>query len=1331
MMAPSKQFPMDTIVISRRTNMRNAWTRLVQTAVAGLLVVGFGCAGDVDEVDRVQPAYITKADLLDSSWYYRRTVVDSAETMGPTTTIGTGDLFTIERIRWDIQEELLIAYRDYEYIIGGEDGQLPGSDYYGTPMAAFPITSHFDIIYQYNPETGEKTNVRVEDQSDRQWFERDYMRVDWSTNKNPALDFLIPVETSAQDFYVHEDDVTNPYRARIEPADGFMDFVVTHQITPDWYTCGYELDLGYTWCGPGEVRVRHAFMKVDQEAEDGYQPLYYPDSVIKHDAQGNEIFDPETLEVMREPVFERFGYYRLERLTYDRERELTESGRLYRILRFDIWERSVNEMGQEVAYSARTVKPIIYYLNWDFPADLLDVGYRVGEGWNDVFRDTVASLQGKPKSQVPDVFIVKQNSCNLTNLSRYLGAHDDVSDSVNAAMGGTRTTRAKIDPAKLDNWCAATEYFSKDLDDRFTWEQEGDPRYNMLNWISEITPSGFAGYGPMLADPMSGRIVTATANVMGWTIENAATRALEYVDYINDELSLEDLMLGSNLPRLYTTEEFDTHHTSSLESAHLRAKHSVSPEHLESLKSRFSELEAGDSGPMVELENRDHFADRLSRVIGTPLEQQYSITPEDLMIASGAQWQPGMPVSDELMQNASRFQRILDGVKQMDKRDKYLQERTMCPLAELDDALVGLAKELKCLGSCADECFDGGAAPASCVELSADDRRHARRQAIRAYYFEAVALHEVGHNVGLRHNFEGSYDALNYNREYWELETSGLSDQEKLDARQTEYQYSSIMDYHGKINGDFRGLGRYDAAAVKFGYGQMVETFTTANAGVGNRKEALNWRFYNDYTKIPQYVGSVQQMYARADVKWDWNVETTPPANEVPYMFCSDEFAPYTPTCRRFDFGANQREIVAAQYSKYKDYFIFTNFLRNRLNLDPNRVLNRGPSTFSEILMTYQYMYLYQSLDRGFLDTDLGTDMAAAVADGFNLMGEVLSMPVPGLYRRCVDQGDGSVMYYENDDVVVNDAGEYLGYDDELCDMDEASALIMPLGDAEPLFLELTWDMDWEQRTYTYFGTFWDKAAALAYLSLPSAYFFRTDSYADWRAFSVSPYRIYKEPILEVMRSLMTWDRRALASRYDEVSHTFKPRRLIDPAQPLLQVSSDGLTYADNGINDTSLPMIKPPIVRNLRDDATIYGSAFLTSPLDDMLDFSKHTRVTVKGGFDDIEPANLNPGDTAECAIPDSGITYRAFRVNDGFEIAWDLVSDCAQQSGELKQAQEDYAQAQVDLAGDPDDVALIEAYNEAFDAMDDAEDVLASVQQNLQYMRLVHLVYEFGAEL
>ena len=45
---------------------------------------------------------------------------------------------------------------------------------------------------------------------------------------------------------------------------------------------------------------------------------------------------------------------------------------------------------------------------------------------------------------------------------------------------------------------------------------------------------------------------------------------------------------------------------------------------------------------------------------------------------------------------------------------------------------------------------------------------------LRAEIFEATALHEIGHTVGLRHNFQASYDSLNYFDEYWNLRRENL-----------------------------------------------------------------------------------------------------------------------------------------------------------------------------------------------------------------------------------------------------------------------------------------------------------------------------------------------------------------------------------------------------------------------------------------------------------------------------------------------------------------------------------------------------------------------------
>ena len=64
----------------------------------------------------------------------------------------------------------------------------------GLPLLIFAIYSHFDVKREYNAGTGEQTNVIAENTTDRPWEERQYMRVDWSTNHAdpPEVTFTDP-----------------------------------------------------------------------------------------------------------------------------------------------------------------------------------------------------------------------------------------------------------------------------------------------------------------------------------------------------------------------------------------------------------------------------------------------------------------------------------------------------------------------------------------------------------------------------------------------------------------------------------------------------------------------------------------------------------------------------------------------------------------------------------------------------------------------------------------------------------------------------------------------------------------------------------------------------------------------------------------------------------------------------------------------------------------------------------------------------------------------------------------------------------------------------------
>ncbi len=1341
--------------------------RFVGALALAVLGTGLGCAGDVDEVDRVQPAYVKKSELS-GSWYYRRTVVDTGENFGAYASIGTGDLFTIERIRWNIQEKVLYAHRDYEWTPGTEGLEEPGkTDYLGTPVAAFPIIGHFDIIYEYNPETGERSNVRVENASDRQWFEREFMRVDWSKNGNPNLDFIIPVDfldenrVGGGDFYVHEDDATNPWRARVTPERGYMDFVVDHIVVPDPYTCliDYEFDVYDALnCGESEIRVRHAFSRVDDAKQAGYDPLYYPDSVPLTEVdpvsgQRVEITDPDTGEVVREPIFERFSFYRLERLTYDRERDLTETGRLYRILRFDMWKQSVDAAGNVIPYAQRQVEPIVYHINWDFPEKLKATAGEVAAEWNRVFKQAVASIQGRPYDDgrcgggtdpdcaIPDVFILKENACNPQNLHNFLNRHPTVKEQAEEAMGKALSRKNKsgdyvvawpgaeaVELDLLDNWCAAAEYFSRDMgEDAFTWVQEGDPRYNMLNYITKITPSGFAGYGPMLADPVNGRIVTATANIMGWTIENAATRALEYVDYMNGLLTLDDLLLGHDVPLLEGAENYNPRaHTYAVEDALRHSSDTVPAEHLAELRARMQSLGATPADRMVPLENSSYYAERIARVQGTDLEREYLIRPEDLMLASRGQWAPGMPVSDELWDQASFFTRRAERMSRRTRTERLFSEHTFCTPLALDSALVGLAKKL---------------------EDVAD--RDARRDYILKAYFKAVALHEIGHNVGLRHNFAGSYDALNYIPTFWDLEASTLSTDEKLEAGQPEFTYSSIMDYHGKMNGDWQGLGAYDAAAVKFGYGQMLETF--ADPTVTGGKTMKRWLEQHDYRELigpsdidgfednhPPYFSSVDQISNREDVRWDWSTVTdraqvqTLLNREVPYLMCSDEYNQVTPICKTFDFGANQREVQAAAYVNYKNYFIFSRFLRNRLTLDWNRALMRGQLAFMETNLTYKWMYYYLNQDlNGFGQSDRFADMATATARGLNLMSEVLALPSPSVYHRCVlNEGtpQEDTLYRTSgwidwDPLVDPTMG--LGPDNdpasgvtEVCYLDDE--LDVNLGEGFPVFFGFS--EDYVLWTFTYLGTYWDKIAALDQMTDPYAWFPRVNHEEDFSTYSVSLYRLYPEEVNDILLGLVEMDRRSLASQFDVVNH--HDADLV----PRAMVPIEGV--------DPTKPKVQPSLVRNMQLYAVLFGMAFLTSPLDETLDFSKHTRVAIKGSAYDFAAFDSVPAaDRAECMLPESGRTYRALRTaSEGsrIDIAFNFVEECEVWVDRFTAAEQIYLteKATLDAMSESDP-----GYATQEDLVDDlryernrADGELRTIEQLLIYMNRIQQMYEFG---
>ncbi|GAB4303301.1 MAG: hypothetical protein Kow0090_18870 [Myxococcota bacterium] len=831
------------------------------------------CAEQRPDRNYVQPNATPKS-MFTGEWYYRWTVVEVPYTSAMAFEGYQGEL---ERIKWEITESHLIAYRSYDFIPGSQPEGNPESERDTAPIAAFPILSHFDIQRDYNATTGEEYNLFEENTVDRPWNEREYMRVDWKSNSvdygiflyySPAADSQDGVADVTD--WIDETQVDNPEHPLFTPD--YFHFVVRGWFKPmlyEVYDCLFAFES--VGCGPAELKIRHSFKKVPNS---DYIPESYPDYKLLTyktiDDDGNVIekpfydrYDPSLLtyrpcdlaadgvgecQPIYDPIFSRFGYFRTERPVYDRQRDLTETAKIYYANRWNIWKNNLDAEGNPIDYSLRDINPIVYYANVGTPQYAFEMGLELAEEWNKAFQETTTFLSGRNRPEA--VFVYKENSCSVENVNAYLKKHPEYKPEVEKYVKA-------IKAETITNACAVLEYVSLAGSDPFTWQQLGDLRFSFINWVDTPQLAGPLGYGPSSADPLTGEIINGVANIYGASVETYAAYATDVVRAINGDLSMPDIATGENVWRYINK---NREQSLKLLSA------TPSEAFMNKMEERFAK--AGADAETVNKEklkgyNSNEGFERLKRIKGTKLERELLINDDILQAFAGTDWRPGDPVSDELIEKASPANwgagQLHDRYQK--KAKELMNHKTGCIYhAEFaDDAILGLALELK--GKPYDEIY---------------------QTLLRAIY-KGVTLHEIGHTVGLRHNFEASYDSLNYFDEYWKLKrikTDGLKQlmqsaeynamsveekrkaetefkmqalDEMLKKNLREYQYSSIMEYGAKFNSDIHGLGRYDIAAIKFGYGKVVEAFDDRVA-VPSNAEWNNLQFIYDYENIPQYL---------------------------------------------------------------------------------------------------------------------------------------------------------------------------------------------------------------------------------------------------------------------------------------------------------------------------------------------------------------------------------------------------------------------------------------------------------------------------------------------
>ncbi|MEL7371444.1 MAG: hypothetical protein AAFN74_21155, partial [Myxococcota bacterium] len=522
--------------------------KLSTLTLGAALLAAVGCSPDIQSIDRTQPNALSKA-MFSGLWYHRATVVEAdpdtpiARGFSGFSPVYEGVTSNTEKIRWEFTEDLLIAYRSYEFIPYAEGLTDEGRDFFGAPVAAFPILSHFDIQREYNRTTGVETNVISENTTDRPWNERQYVRVDWSENVVRQTAFFIGFDNfpsgslsgqAAVKYYVQDFEETSPDRPIF--TQDYFDVTNIYSLEPSSYFClMMQLFQGAGRCGAANAKVRLSFRKVDPA--DDYESLYYPDVFELKDDAGNAIvlnFDGRPCDDTRDPrecsvqtwdYDGAYGNFRILRVAFDRERFLTRTGRIYLAGRHDLWRDSFAADGSLLPYAQRQAQPIVYYSNVTFPEELLESSQAMAESWSKPFDETVAMLKyhqddlesglgirpdglSASVSRVRDevgggMFRVARNDCNPTNIVAYAEANG-LSDVVSRVVGSS----GRVAKGNVANVCAAVQFAElqqgKTLDPKvaeregielaFTWQRLGDLRYNFTNYIDEdvMGPLGIA-----------------------------------------------------------------------------------------------------------------------------------------------------------------------------------------------------------------------------------------------------------------------------------------------------------------------------------------------------------------------------------------------------------------------------------------------------------------------------------------------------------------------------------------------------------------------------------------------------------------------------------------------------------------------------------------------------------------------------------------------------------------------------------------------------------------------------------------------------------------------
>lgn len=795
----------------------------------------------------------------------------------------------------------------------------------GTIIAAYKIESHFDVRRSYNPSTGEDLNIIEENSTDRPWYQREYFRVDWSQNLAQStsgdISWVFGEGTDATAIQYSQTNDTDPDKPNFDNQNGYFDITNKYQLKsssvgiyniPECVLVGFLNGATSFDCTPTEVTMRTSYVKLtgDEDFEPFEEDRAFLDVVGNWGNAGND-FDREYGGAPTTAWDPQYGYTDANTHTYYSIHNIWEKSHLTNTCDSNADadnngtadECEPSKIGYPTAKTGshgsqcdtivgqctipirdRQVKTIGYWLNADAPQDLTDQVSQDGKTvttmgpieentytWNQMMKVSVAYRREVECRRTGDG---NRDSCHQQFFN---GTGAQSKQMVRFGGWGIDTPVAwpsdKNTQTSADTPIVATCHNPVRAYDLPMCGKPGDVvrlgdiRKNYAIYWPYASRAPYGGVASIGGDPVTGEMLGVTATIMMRSATFAAAQQRDIIALANGDIKIDDIITGAQATN-YVSHVKDGKVVDGLGQAKslqeiqqtennvqlstIQAAVGNDPKQMAAatpltLQLKAIQLRAKESavGGNIGQANLDLDA-LMAKMNGSQYKSSLANRGLTKLLSESSNTNSAVynAINTVAQQDPNHMQDI------MDQYQAYLGQKGVC----FTDATIAgagsiyqpsLAPYFKNLYGTLDP-----------IERGLKVYNDLLHEAIKG-----IAFHEIGHSLGLRHNFASSWDAMNYMPQYWQLRTNeGQSTAScggkprnpttdtcmgprYLDPYSNEEQgtgseprpgieyfgNTSTMEYQIERFGETAGAGTYDLHAMETLYGRVLETFDSTS----------------------------------------------------------------------------------------------------------------------------------------------------------------------------------------------------------------------------------------------------------------------------------------------------------------------------------------------------------------------------------------------------------------------------------------------------------------------------------------------------------------------